>query len=65
MPGGRDPSLQLLEECSSPDTTPDMLLLRDTTGSPCQVQHPHFTSKLTEAQRGEEAGCQDHTAEET
>ena len=31
-------------------------------GSPCQVQHPHFTSKLTEAQRGEEARCQDHTA---
>lgn len=43
--------------------TPNTVALRhysEGVGSPCQVQHPHFTSKLTEAQR-----YQDHTAEET
>lgn len=34
MPGGRDPRLQLLEECSSPDTNNprQTLELRDTAG---------------------------------
>ena len=38
--------------------------LQGGAGRPYQAQHPHFTSKLTEAQRGE-ARCRGHTEEQT